>query len=242
MAGNTHRSRRCGLGFALVLATSGTAAAQGFGGALGYGNDNVYRGVSLTQGSSAWLADLHYDFGNGWVAGVGASSERPRFQEAGAQFQWYADRRWQIDDDWSAKVGVVHYDSPSNFWRKELDYNDLTAAIGWRGRWRLSVALSPDTPGVFRYPDKTRIGYAATVELGYTQPLVDRLSLNAGLGYYDLHEVADLGYAYGSIGLSYGIGDFNVYTSAIWADADARRYYMGSETRTRWVTTVVWSF
>lgn len=242
MAGNTKRSLLRGLGCTLVLATSGTAAAQGWGGALGYGNDNVYRGVSLTQGRSAWLADLHYDFGDGWVAGVGASAERPPFQEAGAQLQWYADRRWQIDDDWSAKIGVVHYDSPSNVWRKELDYNELTAAIAWRGRWRLTVALSPDTPGVFEYPHKTRIGYAASAELSFTQPLVGRLAMNAGLGYYDLRRVTDVGYGYGSAGLSYGIGDVYVYTSLLWIDAAARHYAMDSNERTRWVTTVVWSF
>jgi uncharacterized protein (TIGR02001 family) len=237
MAGNTTRS----LGIALAVALARQADAQGLGGALGYGTDNVYRGVSLTQGSSAWFADVHYDFGDGWVAGVGASAERPPFQEAGAQFQWYADRRWQLDDDWSAKIGVVHYDSPSNVWRKELDYNELTAAIGWRGRWRFGLTLSPDTPGQFSYP-KTPIGFAASAEVSYTQPIAGRLAFNAGLGYYDLRRVADLGYGYGSAGLSWGVGDVYLYTSLLWAERKAQRYMGGATERPRWVTSIVWTF
>ncbi|HJU39677.1 MAG TPA: hypothetical protein VJ724_08905, partial [Tahibacter sp.] len=173
--------------------------------------------------------------------GVGASAERPPFQEAGAQFQWYVDRRWQIDDDWSAKVGAVHYDSPSNFWRKELDYNEVNVAIGWRGRWRFALALSPDTPGEFAYP-RTRIGYAASAEIGYAQPIAGRLSFNAGLGYYDLRKVADVGYRYGSVGLAYGIGDVHIYTSLLWTDTAAQRYATDADERTRCVTTVVWTF
>jgi len=244
MAGSAAPHPRRRIVLALAALAAEPAAAQGWGGALGYGNDNVYRGVSLTQGRAAWLADLHYDFGDGWVAGVGASSERPPFQEAGAQLQWYADRRWQIDDDWAAKVGVVHYDSPSNVWRKELDYNELTATIGWRGRWRLALTLSPDTPGAYGSDDgETPIGYAASVELGYSRPLVGRLGFNAGLGYYDLHRVADLGYGYGSVGLSYGIGDVYVYSSLLWAETGLNNYsFAADEPRTRWVTTVVWTF
>lgn len=243
--GGARRRWRTMCPLALAAVTAGPAGAQGWGGAIGYGNDNVYRGMSLTGGKSAWLADVHYDFG-AWIVGVGASAERPPMQEAGAQLTAYVDRRWQFGDDWSAKAGLVHYDSPSNLWRRELDYNELTAAVAWRGRWRLSVALSPDTPGPFAYRGgKTKIGFAAATELGYQQPIAGSLSANAGIGYYDLQHVDGHGYRYGSVGLSYGVGDVMLYTSVLWTGAGADRYELdpsAATARKRWVTTVVWSF
>jgi hypothetical protein len=236
------------------------AAAQGWGGALGYGTDNVYRGVSLSSGRPAWLADLHYGFGTEWTAGIGVSQERPPFQSDGAQFTLYLDRRWQIDEDWAAKLGVVHYESPWNVWRDELNYNELTAAFGWRGRWRLSLALSPDTPGVFTF-NGANTDFAATAELSYHQTLHGRLAADLGVGYARIRnaveldydpgdprggrrggERVDLSYGYGSAGLSYGLGDVYVYSSLLWSSPGALQYNTGSKDRTRWVTTLVWSF
>jgi hypothetical protein len=239
MAGPRIDAIRRGAVPVLLLFFAGSAHAQQWGGAIGYGTDNVYRGVSLSSGQPAWLADLHYR-GTDWTFGLGATQERPPFQSSGAQFTLYADRRWQLDDDWSAKVGIVHYESPWNVWRNELRYNDLTAAIGWRGRWRLSVALSPDMPGIFSYLGADK-GFAASAELSYQQTIRGRLAANAGLGYARL-SVADLNYGYGSAGLSYGVGDVYIYTSLLWSSPDALRYNTGARDRTRWVTTVVWSF
>jgi hypothetical protein len=211
--------------------------------------------VSLSSGRPAWLADLHYGFGTGWVAGIGASQERPAIQSSGAQFTLYLDRRWQIDENWSAKLGVVHYESPWNVWRDELDFNELTAAIGWRGRWRLGLVLSPDTPGVFT-ANGAGTDVAAAVELSYHQPIRGRLAADFGIGHTRIRnaievayqgnsrrpEIADLSYSYGSAGLRYGLGDVHIYSALLWASRAALQYRIGSEDRTRWVTTLVWSF
>ncbi|MBL8298318.1 MAG: hypothetical protein JNN30_08230 [Rhodanobacteraceae bacterium] len=231
--------RRTALLAGLVLVAGG-AGAQDWGGAVGYGTDNIYRGVSLSSGQPAWLADLHYR-GRDWSIGIGATQERPPFQSSGAQITLYADRRWQFDDDWSAKIGVLHYESPWNVWRDELSYTDLTAAIGWRGRWRLNLALSADTPGLFSYRVATKKGRAATAELSYQQPLQGRLAANAGFGYAHL-DVAGLNYRYASAGLSYGLGDVYLYTSVLWSSPNALRYNTGARDHTRWVTTLIWSF
>jgi uncharacterized protein (TIGR02001 family) len=249
MAGPRIDAIRRGALLAGLTLSAAAAHAQDWGGAIGYGTDNVYRGVSLSSGQPAWLADLHYR-GPDWTFGVAATQERPRFQSSGAQITLYADRHWQLDDDWSAKIGVVHYESPWNVWRNELRYNDLTAAIGWRGRWRLSVALSPDMPGVIS-AFGTKKGFAATTELSYTQPIRGRLGANAGLGYTHLdagdldlrYGSTGLSYGYGSAGLSYGVGDVYIYTSLLWSSSDASRYTTtGARDHTRWVTTVIWSF
>jgi len=239
MAGPRNDALRRGAAAVLLVSFAAAVPAQRWGGAIGYGSDNVYRGVSLSSGQPAWLADLHYR-GPDWTFGLGATQERPPFQSSGAQFTLYADRHWQLDDDWSAKVGVIHYESPWNVWRNELRYNDLTAAIGWRGRWRLNLALSPDMPGIFTYLGADK-GFAGSLELSYQQPIHGRLAANVGLGYARL-DIADLSYGYGNAGLSYGIGDVDIYTSLLWSSPDALRYNTGARDQTRWVTTIVWNF
>lgn len=224
----------------LLLSCGGNAQAQGWGGAIGYASDNVYRGVSLSSGRPAWLADLHYDFGDGWVAGIAGSHERPPFQSPGAQLTVYLDRQWQVDEDWSAKLGLVHYESPWNVWRDELNYNELTAAIGFRGRWRLNLALSPDTPGVFT-AQGAPTGFAAAVELNFSTPLRGGLGANAGVGQAHLR-AAGLDYTYASAGLSYRLGDVHLYASWLWATPGSLRYNTGASERARWVGTLLWTF
>jgi uncharacterized protein (TIGR02001 family) len=224
-----------------MASAAGTAAAQSWGGALGMASDNVYRGVSLSAGLPAWLADLHY-IGERWTLGVAAGAERTDYDSPAAQLTFYMDRRWQLDADWSARLGLTHYESPWNFWHNELNYSELTASLAWRGRWRLALALSPDTPGTFDFAG-TPTGFAAVAELSYRQPLGERLSLHAGLGYADLTRAADLAYAYGSAGLSYRLGDVHVYSSLQYATAGARRYNTASyEEHPYWVNSVVWNF
>ena len=84
-------------------------------------------------------------------------------------------------------------------------------------------------------------GFAAAAELSYRQPLAGRLAADVGLGYARL-DAAGFDYAYGNVGLSYGIGDVYLYTSLLWATPDATQYNTGSQKRRSWVTSVVWNF
>ena len=229
---------RCAL---LMLAmTPATLLAQGMGGSLGMSSDNVYRGVSLTSGKPAWMLDLHYGVGNQWVAGIGATAERPAGQSAGAQLTVYLDRIWRLNDDWTSKLGLVHYESPWNFWRDQLRYNELNAAIGYRGQWRASIAFSPDSP---RFGRRGALGSGAVLssELSFHQAIVGTLAADIGLGYTNT-QASDLDYAYGGIGLSYGIGAVHVYSSLLWINSSPQPYAIERNSRKRWVTSLVWSF
>jgi uncharacterized protein (TIGR02001 family) len=228
---------------ALVLATPAMpeAHASGWSGMLGFGSDNVYRGSSLTDGRPAWLADLHYGIGNEWVVGLGATAERPPWQSAGAQFTAYIDRRWRLDQDWVAKVGVIHYESPWNDRSDLLRYNELNAAIGYRGRWRMTIALSPDTAGIHGRGQVSR-GFAASAEMTFHQPIVGRLAADIGVGYASLERISNRNYSYGNAGLSYGIGDVYFYTAFLWTNRSFNSYAAMTDPGSRWVTSVIWSF
>jgi uncharacterized protein (TIGR02001 family) len=228
-----------------VLATS-QACADGLGGALGFASDNVYRGLSLTADRPTWVLDLHYDLGPDWVAGLGGSAERLTRQSMGAQITAYVDRRWQLDADWAAKIGAVHYDSAGSIRGSGLNYDEVNAAIGYRGRWRASIALSPNTGAVYA-ARQTASGFGAWAELTYHQPIGDRFSADVGIGYADLTQSGVRNYRYGSTGLGYRVGDTYFYLTHTWTSPlvgayPQQPYGYHSPTRTRWVASVIWSF
>lgn len=238
----------------LLLLIAGAAmrpagAAQAVAGSLGLASDNVYRGISLDAGRPAWVADLHYAIGSDWIIGIGAGSERTRHRAPGAQLTAYLDRRWQVDGDWAAKVGAVHYDSSAGIYGRRR-YDELNAAIGWRGRWQLTLALSPDMYGPYSLYAQRRHGVVTWVETTWHQPLAARLAIDAGVGYADLERIHARSYGYANLGFSYGLGDTVLYASRIWtgprrtvaAPAYGAYYQTDIPAHSRWVASLIWTF
>ncbi len=231
---------------ALTLIVVADVHAQQWGGSLGLGSDNIYRGRSLTIDRPAWLADMHCVFATDWIVGASATAERTVWQSAAAQITLYINRRWQLTDDWAIGVGIVHYESPWNVYRDNVRYDELNAAISYGAHWRASIAISPDSPGLLFGPN-ARNDAAAWAELSYHQVLVDRLSADIGIGYADLQQTVFHSYSYGSAGLNYGFGDATIYLTRVWTSRPAKSYlqnpYPGeSNTTARWTTSVVWNF
>lgn len=228
------------------LLAAGHGQAQGWGGAIGIASDYLERGYSVTAGRPAWLADLHYGIGTDWVIGLGASADRPPRQSAGTRLNLYVDRRWRLGDDWAAKIGVARYDSPGNRYRAIVRYDEINAAIGWRGRWRASIAVSPDVAGSWNRVYKH--APAAWLELDYHQPLAGRLALDIGAGHAWLDETGLASYTYGSAGLGYGIGDVHLYAAWQWNDRSDLPYGAMSQAwspmqePSQWVVSALWVF
>lgn len=223
------------------------AVADGWSGSLGFASNNLYRGRTLTLDRPAWLADLRYEVGNDWVFGLGASAERPEYEAPAAQIVLRVDRRWQLDENWAAKAGYAHYEEPWNLWRNELRYDEVNAAIGYRGRWAFSLAVSSNRSAIYDYTVPQRKGFAAWAELSLRQPIAGRLAVDAGFGYAYLARSGDANYRYGSVGLSYGIGDVDVAFARVWADGAAPYYWWeggdhGRPAHSRWLASAVWNF
>lgn len=223
------------------------AGAEGLGGSLGVASNNLYRGLSLTLDRPAWIADLRYEIGDAWVIGLGASAERPEYESAAAQIVLRVDRRWQLGEDWAAKVGYAHYEEPWNQWRGELRYDELNLAFGWRGRWSLSLAATPNRKAVYAYTLPQRKGFAAWAEATYRQPIAGRLAADFGFGYAHLARSGDRDYRYASAGLGYGIGDVDLYVARVWTDGATPYYWWegGGRRRpahSRWLVSAMWNF
>jgi len=234
---------------AVLLALTPAAHAVGpCGGTVGLSSDNVYRGISLTDGRPAALADTHCEFGDGWVAGAGATSVHLPGRSRNAQLALYLDHRWQIDDDWSAKVGAVHYDAFRHGREDGLRYDEVNVALGYRGFWRASIAWSPNATDMY-FGGSGKTHRTTWVETTFHRPLVGRLSTDLGLGIAMPGGRGEHSYRYGSIGASYGIGDVYLYASRIWTDSLTWSYDYFGQTYTAtlpseatWVGSVIWSF
>lgn len=243
----------CAAGFALVAA--GKAAACG--GSIGIATDNVLRGVSLGDGRPAWLFDAHCEPATGWVAGLAASRVHLVGRDPDVQWSAYLDRRWQLGEDWSAKVGVVHYDAFRRPAADGLRYDELNAAIGFRGRWRASLAVSPNATDLYFRGALPPAGLAVRryrtvwVENTLHQPIgTSRFAADAGIGMAFPDGEGNSRYHYASVGLRWqATDDVFVYATRIWTGAIRWRFNLLGQTytmtlppRQAWVGTLLWSF
>jgi len=231
------------------------AHAGDCGGALGLGSDNVYRGISLGGGKPAWIVDVHCRVDDNWIAGAGASRVQLAGRSKNAQLALYVDRHWQFDAGWSGKVGVMHYDGAHRGRRDGLRYDEVNAALGYKGFWRVSIAVSPNASDLYfthamaPFSEGSKSHWATSVETTFHHALGGRLAADAGLGLSIPRGKGESSYRYASVGVSYAFGDINLYASRIWTDSISWEYsYLGATFVQRqpshadWVGAVVWTF
>jgi uncharacterized protein (TIGR02001 family) len=232
----------CVLGLALATWPAAGGAQGTYGGHVAATTDYVLRGVSQTRGAPALQADLYCTTANGWFAGAWASTIDPN-PGAGATLELnaYAGRSWAAGESWNARLTAVHYAYPNADAGLRYDYDELTASLAFRDRLSASIAWSPNTSRYSRYyvaSDRT----ALTYDLVGQWPLGRALAVNGGIGYYDLDDLFDTGYAYWSAGLAWNRPhlqfEFGYYASA----AKAEELFGYESTGKRWALTVTWQF
>jgi hypothetical protein len=241
------RTLAIGMSLGALFATP-LAQAKNCGGALGLSSENIYRGISQSDGRVSAFADVHCAVAQNWIAGIGANTIHIPRGGADTQFTLYLDRRWRLDDDWSAKIGAIHYEPLHAENRAGFQYNELNVATGWRGRWLGTVAWSPRVGNAY-------IGAAAgfngwlRVETAWRQPIGGRFSLDAGLGYAHPSGTPPHDYHYANMALNASIGDAYLSLSRVWTSALFFRYNefdpafeFTFPSQQRWEGSLVWMF
>lgn len=212
-----------------------------FSGAVGLASAQVLRGVSQSNGSASLSIDLNRRYDNGWALGASLATLGRDAQGDRYLLGLSANRHWQLDADWAVQAGAAHYAYPGSADRHRFDYDELSASIAWRGRWGASLAVLPNA--VRRDAAGTpRRGRATALEVSVHEPLGGRLSLDAGIGWLDLSPIRGRGYAYGSIGLGWGVGPVQVFTSWIASQAADRGLAAPAAGGNRWVAAASWVF
>jgi len=231
-----------------LLAAAPPAYAGSCGGALGVSSENIYRGITQSEGRASAFGDVHCRFAQSWAAGIGANTFRAPWGRSDTQLTFYLDRHWRLDDDWSAKLGVIHYEPLHAQNRAGFQYDELNAAIGWRGRWLTTAAWSPRVGNAYV---GTPAGYNGwlRIETAWRQPLGSRVSVDAGLGYAHPSATPPHDYRYANLALNVAIGDAYLSLGRVWTSSLYFRYSEFNPPfeftfapKQRWVGSVVWMF
>jgi len=153
----------------------------------------------------------------------------------------YAGRSWAVSESWNARLAAVHYAYPNDNASIRYDYDELTASLAFRDRLSASIAWSPNTSRYARYyvaRDRT----ALTYDLVGQWPLHDALSVNGGVGYYDLDDLFGTGYGYWSAGVTWTKPHFQLDLGYYATAARARELFGSESAGERWALTVAWQF
>jgi uncharacterized protein (TIGR02001 family) len=209
------------------------------GGSLGLASDDVFRGVTQSDGQPSPQVDLHAIVGP-WYGGVSAEDVRRDDGRAGAELIGYLGMQQPLGDDWTGRVTLRHYDYPGNHYRTRYDYDELGLSLSWRERIVATVIASPDTYSR-DYLGNYGSGKAFCYELVGRQPLPAAFAVVAGVGYYDLRQQIGAGYAYWSAGVERRWRSWAFDLRYVGTDATARDRFQ-DDAGNRVVASAFWLF
>jgi len=197
----------------LLLATSvgaGSAAQAdefSFGGSLALTSDYIYRGLSQSNGETAFQADLHLATAGGTFLGLwGSTRDADIYPWAHYDAEPYLGQRFDLSNSWS-----VTLEARGHFFLAEsqtsADYYEISAALNYLDCCMLSLTVIPDA---VQYGYDQRLGRttAWVPEIAGQYAIAWGLFLTGGAGYYyqtgtgsGIH--AANGYGYGNAGLAF---------------------------------------
>ena len=228
---------------ASVLASRSAAAAT-FDGDITYASDYVLRGISQTAGSSAGQIDLHLTTSGGTFLGAFASTLGHVWHEPYADLGWdyeleeYLGHRFDFSPSWSATLTAVNYSYLGGNAPVSNDYQEISAAVSYLDFWTVTVA---GIPNAVRYDRGSRRGRypAYTLEASAQLPIVGRLFVTAGAGYYTSDTT---GYAYGNAGLAFEFKSLRLDAGYYVAQERAQTLFPYGRAGNRFAGSVSWHF
>jgi uncharacterized protein (TIGR02001 family) len=217
----------------------GLPDAVSLGGSLGLASDDVFRGVTQSDGQPSPQGDLHAIVGP-WYGGISAEEVRRDDERAGPELIGYLGLQQPLGDDWTGRVTLRHYDYPGNRYRSRYDYDELGLSLSWRERLVATVIASPDTYSR-DYLGDYGSGKAFCYELLGRQALPAAFVAVAGAGYYDLRQQIGAGYAYWSAGVERRWRSWAFDLRYVGTDATARERFQ-DDAGNRVVASAFWLF
>ena len=222
------------------LLQSGFGHAVDLQGSLGLSSDNVFRGLTQSQGDPSVQAD-GYLTATHWFGGLAAESvKRGGNQTNGAEVIGYLGYQQLLSENWSGALSARHYDYPGNRYRSLYHYDEFSLSINWHQQLMLELIGSPDTFAFSSYDHYGR-GSAFAAELTGRQPLPYALSLEAGIGVYDLHQQIGSSYVYWSAGIGRQWRYWQLSLRYIGTNGEAHRLFH-SLAADRVVVSAAWFF
>ncbi|MBS0416538.1 MAG: hypothetical protein JSR66_02410 [Proteobacteria bacterium] len=234
--------------FCLLIAVAAlaprTAVAITFNADVTYTSDYIYRGVSQTGGRPAGQLDLHMATSDGTFVGVFASTLNRTWHREYITLGWnyelqeYIGHRFDLSPAWSTTLTGVSYQYKHGNVPLNNDYQELSVAVSYLDSWTLTVAYSPNA---VRFQSGYRLGrYPAYSVDSVTQlPLLGRLFLTAGVGYYVLDSDD---YFYGNAGLAFEFKGLRIDAGYYAAQERAQILSPYGRAGSRFAGSVSWHF
>jgi uncharacterized protein (TIGR02001 family) len=231
----------------IAAATLGALPARAvtFDGDISYTSDYIFRGISQTGGRGAGQIDLRASTRDGTFVGVFASTlnrlwRRPAIGDSGWNYELeaYLGHRFELSPSWSATLTGTEYAYLKGNTPFDDSYQEISVSASYLDLWTVEVALIPNA---VRFDGGYRLGrypaYVTSTSVQY--PLVGRLALTAGVGYYTSDED---GYAYGNAGLAFEFKSLRFEGGYYVAQNRARWLFPYGRAGSRYAASVSWHF
>lgn len=238
---------RIGVVCLLIAATAlapRSAGALTLDGDITYTSDYVFRGISETGGRGAGQVDVHLASADGTFLGVFATTLSHvwhfEYENLGWNYQVeeYLGHRFDLSQSWSATLTAANYSYLDGNAPFSNDYQELSAAVSYLDSWTATFAVIPNA---VRYDRGDRLGRypAYTADASTQLPVVGRLFLTAGAGYYSSDSS---GYAYGNAGLAFEFKRLRLDAGYYFAQDRAQTLFPYGRAGSRFAGSVSWHF
>ena len=211
---------------ALCLAGASTARGDGqWSGTFGATTDYILRGVSQTYGGGAVQLGGSYQSSSGWFAGAWGSNVDPYPSGvASKELDFYAGFSRSFGTDFTGRITYTRYTYLDDPRPTRYDYSEIALTAGYIDRLTVTVSYAPDTTAY------SRLGFARdkpmlSMEANGRWPLLQRLALSGGVGYYDVHRQFGIRYWAGSVGLAIVDRRLEVNLARYFSDHSVARLY-----------------
>ncbi len=209
---------------------------------IGLTSDYVYRGISQTYGATALQLGVNYQSPLGWFAGAWGSNVDPYpGGDPSKELDLYAGISHAISPDFAVQATYTHYAYLDDPRPGRFVYDELSLAIGYVDLVAASVSYEPNSSS---YSDlglarrRTTLAY----EVSTRWPLRAGFALNAGGGYYDLHDLFGVGYWAGDLAVSYVYRHLTLDLRRFYCDSTAARLYEDASANGTWAVTGILRF
>lgn len=218
----------------ILLAATGSAAAQDVSGSAALTSDYVWRGSTQSHGDAAVQAGFKVAGESGFYASAwGSSVEFAPETHASSELDFTVGWGGQLSEDWALDANLLHYRYPST--KVDLNWTELNTTLTWKNNYWLSLGWSPEALGT------TQDGLYS--QLGARVPVNEQLRMEVMAGYYTLQDAPGGGYAHGQLSAIWAItAPLELRVSAHATDRHARDLFGDDFAGSRWEVALQGAF
>lgn len=217
----------CGVALGLLLAGAAAPvqADDPWNASVGVTSNYILRGVSQTYGAAAVQLGGGYQSPLGWFAGAWGSNVDPYPSGvASKELDVYAGYTMSLGGDFTGRIAYTRYTYIDDPRPTRYDYSELAVTATYIDRLALTVSYSPDST-VYSHLGFSKDKPTYAVEANGRWPIIQRLSVTAGAGFYDLHRQFGIRYWAGSAGLAWIDRHLEIDVARYFSDRAVERLY-----------------